>query len=517
VYVGWHNTNTLHFGNGKLMGEVSGGSNVTINVSNLQRLSRAVHSPGVEEGNLRYVFYATLPDLNVPYLLMQADGIHPIQALSTDSTFTITALRHDVTKEMPITNYPPRPFRWLAKVGGRMYGALLDTSIPLGSWPTDDFNYQTGNVRFMTGVFYSAAANDIKGRSYLGNPEESWPIGNGYFSQTPNSMMPVHGMPSPDESCLIVFTSLATYSVIEAADKVHTWEPVSIIHGIRQGNTACSSSRGLIWLTQRNQIVMMETGRAGVELLSAQYQHLLSDKTPTHATYTLDPLNQIDRYEVYFSDGTGVVHDFLAGGGYEITGQYTCGRTLVDAGDRQHYLLANSSIYSQAGQIETGDEKIADETYDPTGEVIVNPFTSVWGSQWLNYQKPVTRKQIVRLALYADGGGLRANPFVDIQMYADTAGMGEDNRLTATGVLNIQSGGPLGDVSIDEKTGLALYEFKFSKADYFKFKWLIIMIGRLDVTYHPGLNEYGNAPDYHAHLAGAVFSLHHEVQERGNG
>jgi hypothetical protein len=520
VYVGWHNADTLHFGNGKYMGDVAGATGVSIAVSNLQRLSRAVHS-SFEEANLRYVFYATLPGLSVPYLLMGTDGITPLMAQSTDDTYSITAMRHDVTKEMPITNFPPKPMRWLANVGGRMYGALIDTTPPGGLWPVDDFNYQTGNPRLFTGVFYSAASNDLKGRSYLGNPEESWPTGVGYFSQSPNSMVPIYGMPSPDESSLIVFTAVATYAVIEAADKVHTWTPVSIIHGIRQGNTACSSSRGLIWLTQRNQIVMMGFGKAGVELLSAEYQHLLTDKSPTFATYTLDPINQIDRYEVYFTDGTGVVHDFLAGGGYQVTGNYTCGKTLVDSGDRGHHLLANSSVYTQAGQVEaglvTGREKIADEAYDPTGAIVVSPFTSVWGSQWLNYQRPVTRKQVVRLALYADGGGQRANPFIDIQMYADTAGMGVVNRVTATGVLNIQSGGPMGDVSIDEKTGLALYEFKFSKADYFKFKWLIIMIGRLDVLYHPMLNDYGNGVDYHANLAGAVFSLHHEIQERGNG
>lgn len=520
VYVGLHNTNTLHFSNGKYVGEVAAGANIQIDLTQLNRIVPSYHV-GVEQGNLVYVFYATLPGLSVPYLLMAADGITPLSQFVISTSYTITLLKHDLTKEMPITNHPPRPMRWLANVGGRLYGAYLDTSIPGGSWPLDDFSYQTGNPRFLCGLAYSAAVNDLKGRSYLGNPEESWPIGSGYFTPTPNSMIPLMGLSSPDQSALVVWTAIATYRVSEAADRFHEWQPLSNIHGIGKASTAVTTAKGVIWLTQRNQIAMYVSGygEGSVVVLSDKYQHLLSRKTAKFATYTLDPVNHIDRYEVYFTDGTCVVHDFKAGGGYLVSGSFGCGKTLTDYNNRQYHILANNAIYTHAGQPENGRERLAEETFDAAGAVVVSSIVSKWGTQWLSYGDPTTRKEFICLTLCADGAGERTNGLVDVALYADTGGMGDNNKIQGSGrELNVQSGGPI-DVTASERTGLAYYDYKFSSSNYFKFKFLVTITGRTDLTDHPAMDEYGNSVaenGHHSHFAGALFSAHHELRDRKN-
>jgi len=138
-------------------------------------------------------------------------------------------------------------------------------------------------------------------------------------------------------------------------------------------------------------------------VISVPYQPLLAGKTPRFATYTLDPLNAIDRVEFYFTDGTGVVHDFTAGGGYTIDGDYTSGATLTQSGtNKTFHLLAKQHIYSQAGQPEDGLERVANEDFTDALHRALTGISGSWQGQWMLFEESQRRTELPFLSAIGD-------------------------------------------------------------------------------------------------------------------
>lgn len=465
IYVGLWNTRTGHFGNGVLAGTISAATGIGIQITNLNLL-KVNYYDAYDQGLIKYVFYSTLDGGEVPYLLLDANNIDPVSELSTNTTKTITALNLDQTKEMPTTNHPPRPMRWLAVVNGRMYGCLMlggsDSAAQAGfRYPPDQ--------RYYAGIVYSAAADDVTDREFLGAPEESWPLTN--FSGTPNAEIPICGVPAPDGYRLLAITPTSTFLVEEAADHKHEWTTVSDIHGIARIECMAKTPRGPVWLTQRNQIAMLRG--ESLEVLSVNYQTLLKGKTPRFATYTLDPINQIDRYEAYFTDGTGVFHDFLANDGGTMDGDYTAARSLTRQDALVYHITAKAHLYTQAGQPENGVEKVRNEDYTGPATTAFTAIDGEWRSQWGDFGEPGVRKDFPWLDIIGDGENLT------VEWYANLKETSVGNKFTATKEALAQQDAP------------SMWRFKLTQRLKYYYKLVLKMAGSTTVDEHPTLDEYG--------------------------
>lgn len=98
--------------------------------------------------------------------------------------------------------------------------------------------------------------------------------------------------------------------------------------------------------------------RSGLIVLSTDYQEKLRGLTVTCADYVLDPDQEIDRYQVWFSNGTSLCHDFKLrdedypmGMAYTATNQdFTAAATLVDTDGVRHYVVAKGGFYTHETQ-----------------------------------------------------------------------------------------------------------------------------------------------------------------------
>lgn len=467
IYVGLYNSYTGHFSNGIYCATVGAVTSKTIALSSLNAIKTASHG-ALEDGYLNWVFYITLDGGEVPYLLM--NGYNPYTVPIATTTASINTLADvysastywlDTTKEMPTSNFPPRPMRWVAPLNGRLYGCLMSGGNGgLGV----EFSYTAGTARH-AGVSYSASADDLAREHTIGNPEESWPLD--FWTPTPNGEIPINGMPAPDGFRLLVHTASHTFLLEEAADGIHEWEAASDVHGLARAECAVRTQHGAVWLTQRNQIAILAGNK--VEILSWEYQTLLRGKTPRFGTYTLDPLNAIDRVEFYFTDGTAVVHDFVTGAGHTVAGDYTAGATLTSNLNTQYHLLAKQHIWTQAGQPENGREKVADEVFTSPSTADKAAIAAEWRSQRVFMGDPSVRKEVSWLDAIGDTSR------VTLEYYKEFDEFISGNKKTTTKV-----------------TVAPFTRFQLSDrhAIWMKFVWLIA--GRTDIEDHPTLDQYGD-------------------------
>lgn len=417
IWVGLYNTASAHYSNAIYAGEITTtGATGTITVSDLANLTYAYNS-ATEKSELRYVFYATLDGGQVPYLILTSDYTGPniVAVTATSASLSLVAGTKngwvlDLTAEAPTENHPPRPMRDITYVGGRIYGVLISGggSGSVVAQPKQDetkaadFTYVTPD-QYIPGIVYSAAASDVVERDWLGNPEESWPLNN--FSQSPNREVPVRLAPAPDGYRLLVITANGTFLVEEAADSLHEWTAVSLIHGISRKEMYQLTPYGGVWVTQRNQIVLLRPGAEELEVLSYAYQGLLTGKTPRFGFYVIDPINEIEKYEVFFTDGTSVVHDFAMGGmGYSTTNNdYTAGESLLDTSGNEHHVVAKSNLYTRDGQVdESGAEVSYDEDYTGPSTKAKTNITGEYRSQWDDLGDSNMRKRLLWVDLIGD-------------------------------------------------------------------------------------------------------------------
>jgi hypothetical protein len=432
IWVGLYNSGSGHYSNGVYAGEIlatdpeSTGDEIT--VSNLDRLTYAAKDAS-EEAELFYVFYATVDGGQVPYqilnatldgpLTMAVDGADTISLSLVADTINGWILNLDA--EMPTDNFPPRPMKKIAWVNGRVYGIPLGGGAGSAIEQPDitggnrlDFSYTYSNSRYYGGLVYSAAASDYTDKAPLGNPEECWPVSN--FTPTPTSEIPLAFCPAIDGRVLLVLTGQHSFLVQEALDKIHEWTVVSPIHGIAVAETLIETQAGACWVSQRNEVILL-TKSGQLQWLSEGCQNLLSGKAPRFAQSILDPLNEINQYRVFFTDGTALVYDFITGAFTTALNQdYTAAATLTDHSWRKWHYAAKQHLYSTDGQGIGGLIPRVDEDFDSGQNVTYTPIAGEWEGQWEDYADANLRKQVTHIDTMGDPG-------LTLGWFADTDGV----------------------------------------------------------------------------------------------
>jgi hypothetical protein len=205
-----------------------------------------------------------------------------------------------------------------------------------------------------------------------------------------------------------------------------------------------------------------------------RYQPLLRGKVPRFGVYTLDPVNQIDRYEVYFSDGTGVYHDFVTGDGGTMDGDYTAGRTLTGQDTSQYHVLAKRHIYTQAGQPDvSGKEMYGSEDFTAPSTKAITAITGEWRGHWITLGMEDVRKEFIRAYLLGDGGN------TTIEWYADMIENIGGNKQATTRLQVEQSA-----------TLWQLWRYAMSQSMKYAIKLVVVMVGSNADSTYPAIDEY---------------------------
>lgn len=418
IWAGVYDSATEHYSNAIYCGTITTQTGAgTIRVSNLDRILPA-WADNSQRGEMYWVFYATIDGYSVPYQILNAGLTGPFTVALTATTADLTISSGtlngwvlNVTARAPQANHPPRPVKSLCYSNGRLYGVPLaggaGNPVPQQSWSSSmarpDFNYRYTSARELAGVCWSAAWGDASRGDALGDPLQCWPLIN--YAATPNGDQPVAVAASMDGVRVLVFTPRAVFTLTEAADGIHEYDTVSEIFGMSREETLRVTSRGLAWVDQRQQIVLL--GVNGIQVLSLTYQALMNSPARC-ADYLLDPLNEIDQYRVWLENGTCICHDFLTGEAYTATGQpYTAARTINDATGRQWHLAANTALYTQEGQPdEAGAIRTGIETFT-TGQAVATTYpVGVYERNWDDQGDANLRKELESIDVLGDGLGL---------------------------------------------------------------------------------------------------------------
>jgi hypothetical protein len=410
----------------------------TLTMSNLNNLTYPTHGAD-ETAELYYVFYATIDGGQVPYLILNGtlDGPLAVPVTATNVSLSIDprfdcGFALDLTHEMPIENYPPRPMRSIAYVNGRMYGVLMKGGVdtPGFGFHPPVFSY-VPLARDYPAVVWSAAAGDNLGSDFLGDPLQSWPLTN--ISYTPSGEQPLIVTASSDGVSVLVITSTSTFFLQETADGIHEWVTISRVHGIGNPATLKNTKHGIVWVTQRNQIVMLgpdsnEALRLGV--LSDDYQSLMVGK-PRCADYIVDPAALLDRYQVWMDTGKSVCHDFATGAYTASNQDFTTAFTTVDKAGLVHHIVAKNAFYTHETQPE-GGIPVTD-----AGVEILGKYTRNWD----DFGDCDVRKEMPMVDLIGDGAPaapLNASPLT-VEWYGDFETLNDTNKKYALGERVVQS------------------------------------------------------------------------------
>lgn len=393
IYVGLYHGPTGHYSNVVKAGTITttAGSG-TITVSNLNRLV-AAYNNGTEQGELKYVFYSTIDGYEVPYLIMNSAHTGPLTAAVTVTTQSLSVEAAgdgtengwflNLTSEAPQDNYPPRTMKCLVAVNQRLYGIPLNGGIGAGA----DFKY-TWDTRDLAGVCWSKAPGDDRNTKQVGDPQQCWPVEN--KKATPDIEVPLWLASSLGGDAVLVWTPKSTFLMTEVSSGLHIFTDISRVNGLSNPMSIRVTNYGICWTNQRNEICLLESDeRAGLRILSRPYQELLRGKTVTCADYILDPDNEIDRYQVWFSDGTSVCHDFALrdsdfpdGMAYATTGQdYTAAGTLVAQDGTRHYVVAKGGFYTHETQ---PDASVANRVIPTTDDTFSNTTDQTFTTAEIN-------------------------------------------------------------------------------------------------------------------------------------
>lgn len=474
LHVGLWNRATDHYSNGVRMGAFGPLAAGVITANNLNLLTYASHGPD-ETAELFYVFYATIDGGSIPYLILNSalDGPYAVPVTSSSAPLNIASLslngwNLDFTKEVPTENFPPRPMQSVSYVNGRLYGVLMDGAH--GDLGGADFTY-IPTKRDMAAVCWSAAAGDKVEADFLGDPLQSWPFWN--LAYTPSSDQPSIVAPSPDESRVLVITPTSTFFLEEQADGVHEWATISRVHGIVNPKTLRVTRYGSVWVDQRHQIVLLRPGSQVLEVLSTSYQSLLANTgTVRCADYILDPESLIDRYQVWFSTGRSVCHDFLLDGpgvAYSATGQdYTAAASAVDIAGRNHHMVAKDAFYTHEVQPFQGGIAVTDATFQGDGSVTYSEINGHYVRNWDDFGDADVRKELPSVDIIGDGepaASLGNVSPLTFEWYGDFEEVKPANKKTVLGSKTTQS--------LTNPT----FRFKLASANKFWYKLVLKLAG----------------------------------------
>ena len=417
-YAGLYHEPTGHYSNGVYCGKITTtGATGTITVSNLDRLA-ATYNNNTERGELYYVFYASIDGFEVPYLIMDSTHTGPLKLAITSTSKSLSVEAADIgtengwfldrTTEMPVQNFPPRPMKALWAVNQRLYGIPLNGGSGTGS----DFTYQWP-TRSLASVVWSKAPGDDRDTKVVGDPQQSWPLENIKF--TPNIETPIWGCASLGGDASIVWTPSSTFIMQELSNGVHLFNSISEIHGLVNPMTVKKTDYGIAWVDQNNQICLLSSDtKEGLSVISIRYQEALVGKTTSCADYLIDPNNDIDRYQVWFTDATSLCHDFRLrssefpeGMAYTCTGQdFTAAATVRTTDGKRHHIVAKGGFYTQEAQAETGKIPTTDDTFSNTTNqtyTTADVPTAVYHFNWNRITDWNERKKLAGINIIGDG------------------------------------------------------------------------------------------------------------------
>jgi hypothetical protein len=438
IYVGVYNATTNHYSNGVLAGTIGAGTNLDITVSNLARLVQTYYAGG--EGELNYVFYATVDGGSVPYLILNSSLTGPLTAAYNAATKSLSVTAGytagyylDLTKEMPLTNHPPRPMRSITFVNGRLYGVLLPNSGANSGHSDPSFSY-IPTLREYAAVVWSQSSQDIARLNTVGEPLQCWPFEN--IAYTPSAEAPLVVAPAQDNVRVLVITPTSTFLLEENADGIHEWITVSRVFGIGKPESMAVTPYGICWVTQFGHIVMLPPNSTQLVYLSKDYQNLIpKSATVKAADYIFNASHLIDRYQIWLDDGTSVIHDFLIGGeGYNadnFTG-ITAAATVIDSNGKPHHMIASSGFYEHEAQYDDNTIPTSDQTYDGSGNISTTDIDGEYRCNWTAEGDPSQRKEAFWLDLLGDSDASA----LTLEWYADFEEIiaGNTKALTSDGV-----------------------------------------------------------------------------------
>jgi hypothetical protein len=440
LFMGFHNVETQHYSNGVEIGELSpssGGGTITVDIPSGTAWSAATHG-AAETAEQRYVFYATLDGLNVPYLIMNADLDGPYTA-TIDEPFPSVATQTvslsitadgvngwilDTTKEMPTLNEAPYMMRSLAHVGSRLYGIYADTDTTLA------------NQLDRSVVVWSQADGSQRSADFLGDPLQSWPLQN--VTNTPSAERPLALWPAPSTAEVMVFTATHTFPLREQADNLQEWgDAISDEHGLYPISYShaealiCKTRHGVVWLTQNRQLAIYTT-TGEFKILSADYDAITSSADRfTCLNYVYDPKNKIDRVDLFWQQLTAgggwisrsLCHDFSTGaftttGFFNVYAAHSISSRLSAA--KHHFLGASQFNITQqeAGSLSSGlytyeghpdaDGKVPTRDQIFVGgsgqtKTIAEMYDGYYVPNWNSFGDPNVIKQISQIDFIGDG------------------------------------------------------------------------------------------------------------------
>jgi len=436
IYVGVHNTVTQHYSNAIYAGEITttGGTGY-ITVSGLDNLLFATHG-ATETAEQKFVFYATIDGLRVPYLIFNADLDGPLTTAVSNTSMvldvssgTVNGWVLDTTKEMPTRNYAPRRMKSLCYANGRLYGILSPGAVLNAG---GDYQVLPSDLPCAT---WSEAEGSTRTVDFLGDPLESWPLNN--LSAVPSGENPIHCFPAPNNMEVIYFTPTHTLILREQVDGVHEWDTISNEHGldVESGYRSVVNTRhGVMWVTQRRQFAMY-TNEGEFKIVSAAYDAaLLVTEEVTCAAYVYDPINLVDRFQCYVTARgntycKSICHDFNTGVTTTIEPHYVyAARSLTyhsSSGPLVYHFVAASiagsqtgvGLYSIEGQPDVSGLVVkTDQIFTSTSgtsTTVAQLSDGYWAPNWNCLGDPNVIKQINFVDFIGDGavdGTLGASP-----------------------------------------------------------------------------------------------------------
>ncbi|HXI85276.1 MAG TPA: hypothetical protein VNL17_14440 [Verrucomicrobiae bacterium] len=442
IYVGLYSSQTGHYSNGVKCGTITTtGATGTITVSNLARIVPSYHN-ATEQSELFYVFYATVDGGTVPYLILNSGLTGPFTvAISSGSASlsiasgTTNGWVLDLTKEMPFQNYPPRPMQSVCYVNGRVYGCLLAG----GSGTRSDFSYVPA-TKDLAAVVWSQAASDSARQNVVGDPNQCWPLTN--IAYTPSADAPIAVIPAQDNVRVLVLTPSSCFLLQEVADGIHEYITISRNFGCKSAASVISTPYGICWVTQHNEIVMLPPYSIQLQYLSRGYQSLITGNVKC-ADWIFDPVEQIDRYQIWMDNGVSVIHDFALGDGqspgsgeaYSATQPvFTCAATVLDGNGTRYFLVCTGGVYTHETQPDTGVIPTTDQTFTTGQSFTTADINGEYDRNWGNFGDTTRRKELPFMSLTGDAGAstqLGVSP-VAVEWYGDFQQVTGANKQTTT-------------------------------------------------------------------------------------
>ncbi len=531
IYVGLYNVNTGHYSNGWKVATVPPSANGVLRVNSVGAINYATHGSS-ETAELYYVFYATLDGGEVPYLILDGStssaditgAPFKVSVSSPPASVYLNCARVadatdngwylDTTKIMPTKNFAPRQMSCIWYTNGRLYGIPYEFYDQSGTVDV----YQFGGASTLAAndtmeitskdqgsVCWSVAEGDVRTKQFVGDPLQSWPFNN--ISPAPSGERPIWGCAAPNGVDSMVWTASRLFLLKEQSDGKHEWDCIADTHGLFPNGqrTVKRTNYGIAWVSQRKQLMLYEGGgKEGIKVLSKEYDSILKAQTPVCAGYFFDPVNFVDRYEVFWSTGS-VCHDFHVGG-YTTTQPHAVRSSamLVNPSGDTYLLIAAGTVNNRMGIYSV--EGQADVTSAvPNVDVLFSGSSGsgtssqelpegYWAPNWLDYGSPLLRKELLEFHLLGDGElstQLSSTRPIRIELFADFQQF----------VIN---GGSMMTSSKENQSATdRLYVFK-PAATYINKRWLKFLVRIRSHSTEAG-GSYFADPAYQGDYLGANF------------